>query len=96
MQSASTILPARNVSLTPSYDVPWYTVGVLNRTVPSTESRTGAVKTSPSGMFISPAQGTTGMPSIENRRSVSGPVMCTCFARSIMATSGTSALAILA
>ncbi len=37
-------------------------VGVLKRTWPSTESRTGAVKTSPSGMFISPAQGMTGMP----------------------------------
>ena len=35
------------------------------------------MKTSPSGMFISPAHETTGMPAIENLRSVSGPVMWT-------------------
>ena len=63
-------------------------VGVLKRTWPSTESRTGAVKTSPSGMFISPAQGTTGMPAMENLRSVSGPVMWTSLAALIRATSG--------
>ena len=68
-------------------------VGVLNRMWPFTESRTGAVKTSPSGMFISPAQGTTGMPAIENFRSVSGPVMWTSRAAAMRSASGLRALA---
>jgi hypothetical protein len=41
-------------------------------------------------MFISPAQGTTGMPAIENRKSVPGPSIRTSSARSIIATSGAS------
>ena len=41
---------------------------------PLTESRTGAVKTSPSGMFTFPSHGIAGMPRIEKDRSVSsGP-----------------------
>ena len=37
-------------------------VGALNWMTPLTQSRTGAVKTSPSGMFTLPSQGMAGMP----------------------------------
>ena len=46
-------------------------------------SRTGAVKTSPSGMFRSPLQGITGMSLIENSSSVPGAVIRTRSAASI-------------
>ena len=49
-------------------------VGVLKAMVPWTESRTGAVKISPSGMFALPVQGIVGISLMENRRSVPGPV----------------------
>ena len=47
-------------------------MGVLKVMQPLTESRTGAVKHSPSGMLYSPQQGMAGMPWIEKERSVPG------------------------
>ena len=54
---------------------------------PCTESRTGAVKTSPSGMLYSPPQTIAGMPLMEKRRSVPGPLISTLSAFSIAAFS---------
>ena len=56
--------------------------------VPFTESRTGAVKHSPSGMLRSPVQALVGMFFLLKRKSVPGPVMRTWSVRSISSTSG--------
>ena len=52
---ALTTLPFSNSNLISLKTVPWYNVSALNWICPSTESFTGAVKHSPSGIFRSPA-----------------------------------------
>ena len=67
---ASIILPFSNTSRMSLNTVPWYNVSALNCITPFTESFTGAVKHSPSGMFRSPAQAMAGISLIENFKSV--------------------------
>ena len=63
---------------------------------PFTESRTGAVKTLPSGRFISPAHLMAGMPLMEKLRSVPGPTRRTWSVACITSTSLSMARDILA
>ena len=63
--------------------------------VPFTDSRTGAVYTSPSGIFIWPAHGIAGIPLMEKVMSVPGPVIRTRSVRFISYASGSIARAIL-
>ena len=77
--------------------MPLKSVGVLYCRMPSTLSRTGAVKHSPSGMLRSPQHGTTPIPLIEKRRSVlPGPLMCTLSHASMRFFSGCTSRSILA
>ena len=45
-------------------------LGVLKEITPFTESLTGAVKTSPSGMFFCPELTTVGIPAMEKLKSI--------------------------
>ncbi|MNP48199.1 hypothetical protein D3C76_1423030 [compost metagenome] len=56
---------------------PSFKEGVLYEIIPLTESLTGIVYTSPSGMFIIPASLIEGMPLIENVKSVPSPKILT-------------------
>ena len=87
-----TILPFLNSRRMFVKVLPLCSVGVLYCSTPSTLSRTGAVKTSPSGMLRSPQQGTTPTPLMLKRRSVGpGPLMCTWSVRFMRSTRGIAA-----
>ena len=67
-------------------------LSVLYWIVPFIDSRTGAVKTSPSGMLRCPTQGTAPIPWMLNSSEVSpGPTMRTWSVRSISSWSGRTA-----
>src|SRR5439155_473265 len=74
---ASTIRPPSKRNRTPEPSRPPYTAGKVNATSPSTESSTGPVKNSPSGMLWSPKQGMKVRPATPRRMSVPGPAMWT-------------------
>src|SRR5438067_474342 len=64
-------------------------LGALNVTWPSTESLTGQLNTSPSGILRSPPQITAGIPFLLKRRSVPRPLIST---RSVLSIKRESAV----
>ena len=88
------IFPSLNSNTILSKVKPNSSEGVLYEILPLTESFTGAVYTSPSGIFLSPQHLMVGIPFMEKLKSVPGPKMRTLSVRFINSTNGSIALPI--